>query len=239
MFRRLLASAEDAKIALGGSGRAVIGAADPASGARYSHEITRGEFEQLLRDRDILARAGRGLRKALDGAAARGYPADSIAGVFVTGGSCLIPALQDVVRLQFDPSLVHLDRPLEAVAAGDDSADVESVYDAGGGARAVPVTAQQRHERVRRWLNEDSPTFLKVDPPAAVETHDTAQPLHGYWGGPGAECAEVVIRKKDARGASADIGFARQPDGSFGGSSSLRGLAKGNSSSSGERSSRL
>ena len=25
----------------------------------------------------------------------------------------------------------------------------------------------------------------------------------------------MVIRKKDARGASADIGFARQPDGSF------------------------
>jgi 3-deoxy-D-arabino-heptulosonate 7-phosphate (DAHP) synthase len=50
---------------------------------------------------------------------------------------------------------------------------------------------------------------------AAVEIHDTAQPLHDYWGGPGADCAEVVIRKKDARGASADIGFARQSDGSF------------------------
>jgi phospho-2-dehydro-3-deoxyheptonate aldolase len=49
----------------------------------------------------------------------------------------------------------------------------------------------------------------------AVEVHDTPQPLHGYWGGTGAESAEVVIRKKNARGASADIGFARQPDGSF------------------------
>jgi molecular chaperone DnaK (HSP70) len=243
VFRRLLASAEDAKIVLGRSGRAVIGAADPVTGARYSHEITRGEFEQLLRDRDILGRAGRGLRKALDGAAARGYPADSIAGVFLTGGSCLIPAVQDVIRLQFDPSLVYLDRPLEAVAAGaagiaggqelhdhiqhdyeirhvaqtgeyqfeplvhagtsyptaepvrtltlkaihqgqrrmginiyerahdtwrDDSADLEIIYDAVGGARTVPVTAQQRQERVRRWLNEDSPTFLEVDPPAAA-----------------------------------------------------------------------
>lgn len=48
-----------------------------------------------------------------------------------------------------------------------------------------------------------------------VEVHDTPQRLHGYFGGAGAETAEVVIRKKDARGASADIGFARQPDGSF------------------------
>jgi 3-deoxy-D-arabino-heptulosonate 7-phosphate (DAHP) synthase len=50
---------------------------------------------------------------------------------------------------------------------------------------------------------------------ATVEVHDTPQRLHGYWGRLGGESAEVVIRKKDARGASADIGFARQPDGSF------------------------
>jgi len=243
VFRRLLASAETAKITLTHSGRAVISAADPVTRARYSHQVTRGQFEQLLRDRDILGRVGRGLRKALDGAAARGYPADAIAGVFLTGGSCLIPAVQDVVRLQFNPALVHLDRPLEAVAAGaagiaggqelhdhiqhdyeirhvadsgeyqfeplvragtsyptaepvrtltlraihhgqrrmginiyerahdtwrDDSADMEIIYDAGGGAHTVPVTAQQRQERVRRWLNEESPTFLEVDPPAAA-----------------------------------------------------------------------
>lgn len=50
----------------------------------------------------------------------------------------------------------------------DDSADVEIIYDSGGGARTVPVTVQQRQERIRRWLNEDSPTFLDVDPPAAA-----------------------------------------------------------------------
>lgn len=243
VFRRLLGSAEAAKIALTRSSRAVIAAADPVTGARYSCEITRPEFEQLLKDRDILGRVGRGLRKALDGAAARGYPSDVIAGVFLTGGSCLMPAVQEVVRMQVRPDVVHLDRPLEAVAAGaagiaggqelhdhiqhdyeirhvaesgeyhfeplvragtsyptaepvrtltlkaihhgqrrmginvyerahdtwrDDSADLEIIYDVGGGAHTVPVTAQQRQERVRRWLNEDSPTFLDVDPPAAA-----------------------------------------------------------------------
>ncbi len=50
---------------------------------------------------------------------------------------------------------------------------------------------------------------------ARVEVHGTAQPLHDYWGHVGGDSAEVVIRRKDAQAASADIGFARQPDGSF------------------------
>lgn len=118
VFRGLLASAEAAKVALTERDRAVIEAADPVTGARYRARITRAEFERLLRDKDILGRAGRGLRKALDAAAARGYPADEIAAVFLVGGSSLIPAVRDLVRMQFDPALVHLERPLEAVAAG-------------------------------------------------------------------------------------------------------------------------
>jgi 3-deoxy-D-arabino-heptulosonate 7-phosphate (DAHP) synthase len=50
---------------------------------------------------------------------------------------------------------------------------------------------------------------------ARVEVHGTAQPLHDYWGHVGRDSAEVVIRRKDAQAASADVGFARQPDGSF------------------------
>jgi hypothetical protein len=50
---------------------------------------------------------------------------------------------------------------------------------------------------------------------AQVEVHDTAQPLHGYWGQTGAERAEVVIRRQDAQAASADIGFALQRDGCY------------------------
>lgn len=243
MFRRLLAAAEEAKIALTGADRAVIAARDPVTGNRYRCEITRAEFDRLLREKDILGRASRGLRKTLDTAAARGYTADMIAGVFLVGGSCLIPAVQDVIRLQFDPAIVHLDRPLEAVAAGAaavagghelhdhiqhdymlrhinpatgadeyemlvpagtayptpepvksltitaihhqqrrlglaiyemahattrDDPDVEIMYDASGGARAVPVDPQQRQERSVRWLNEDSPTFLYADPPASA-----------------------------------------------------------------------
>jgi molecular chaperone DnaK (HSP70) len=246
VFRRLLVSAEAAKVALADHDRAVIEAADPVTGARYRARITRQEFEQLLRDRDILGRAGRGLRKALDAAAARGYPSDALAAVFLVGGSCLIPAVQDLLRMQFDPAIVHLDRPLEAVAAGaagiaggrelhdhiqhdyairhigtasgtyeyetlvqagtsyptpdpvrtltikavhdqqrrlgiaifelahatfrDASADLEIMFDADGGARAVEFGGQRRQEAAQLWLNEESPTFLEADPPAALGT---------------------------------------------------------------------
>jgi molecular chaperone DnaK (HSP70) len=244
VFRQLLLSAEAAKIALAGSDRAVIEARDPVTGARYRAGITRGEFERLLCDHDMLGRTGRGLRKALDDAAARGYPAGEIAGVFLVGGTSLIPAVQDLIRTQFDPQIVHQDRPLEAVAAGaaaiaggselhdhvqhdyairhvgdrtgayefetlvmagtayptpepvksltikaihpgqrrlgiaiyelahatyrDASADLEIVFDADGGARAMPVGAQRRQEQAMLWLNEDSPTFLEANPPASA-----------------------------------------------------------------------
>jgi molecular chaperone DnaK (HSP70) len=244
VFRQLLVSAEAAKVRLTAGDEAAIEAVDPASGTRYQAMITRPDFERLLRDRDILGRAGRGLRRALDTAAARGYPADEIAAVFLVGGSSLIPAVQELLRMQFDPSIVHLDRPLEAVAAGaagiaggrelhdhiqhdyairhvnpatggyefetlvragtayptaepvksltitatrdqqrrlglavyelahatyrDASADIEIIFDASGGARAVPVGAQQRQEQAMLWLNEGSPSFLVADPPAAA-----------------------------------------------------------------------
>jgi Protein of unknown function (DUF1257) len=50
---------------------------------------------------------------------------------------------------------------------------------------------------------------------AMVEVNDTPQPLRGFAGRTGAARAELIVRRQDAAGASADIGFARSPDGSF------------------------
>ena len=50
---------------------------------------------------------------------------------------------------------------------------------------------------------------------AEVEINDTPQPLHGFAGPAGVTRAELIIRRQNAAGASADIGFARSPDGSF------------------------
>ncbi|HEX6358153.1 Hsp70 family protein [Actinophytocola sp.] len=241
VFRPLLIAAEAAKVELTHAARSTVATTDPVSGREYRTEVTRSRFERLLRDKDVLGRANRALRRALEGAAAKGYPADGFAGVFLVGGTSLIPAVRDLVNLQFEPELVHLDRPLEAVAAGaagiaggrelhdhiqhdyairhvdartgtyeyevlveagtayptqepvrsitikaihpaqqrmgiavyelahaTSGADLEIVFDALGGARTVAVTPQHRQERSTLWLNEDSPTFLTADPPAAA-----------------------------------------------------------------------
>ncbi|GAA1778521.1 Hsp70 family protein [Luedemannella helvata] len=208
-------------------------ATDPESGTEYAMDLTRDDFDSLLRDKDVTRRVGRALRTALDKAAGSGYVADQIRHVFLVGGTSLIPAVQDVVYMQFPRDRVRIERPLEAVAAGaagiaggyelhdhiqhdyairhvnrdtgvyefeslipagtpdptptpigtitiravrdgqknlglaiyerahatyrDASADLEVMFDANGGARAVTVTSQQQQERSSLWLNEDSP----------------------------------------------------------------------------------
>jgi molecular chaperone DnaK (HSP70) len=118
IFRRLLHSAEAAKTALTLGTAATVEAEDPETGTTYRIEMSRAEFEKLLRDKDVLGRVGRALRKTLDNASAAGYPADEIAQVFLVGGTSLIPAVQDLLRWQFSPDILRLDRPLEAVATG-------------------------------------------------------------------------------------------------------------------------
>jgi len=118
VFSRLKASAEAAKVALTSREDAAIEAVDPVRGTVYRADVARWQFERLLHEHDVLGKASRGLNKALDDATARGYPSSQVAGVFLVGGSSLIPAVQDVVRQRFSPSIVHLERPLEAVAAG-------------------------------------------------------------------------------------------------------------------------
>jgi hypothetical protein len=48
-----------------------------------------------------------------------------------------------------------------------------------------------------------------------VEVHDQPQVLYGYLGDERQQRAEIIIRRKHVGGASNDIGFACQPDGTF------------------------
>ena len=118
VFRPWLVAAEEAKIALATADRAVLQATDPATGADYRWDVTRHDFDLLLRDNEIPGRVFRAVRTVCERAAAKGYPADRIAKVFLVGGSSLLPAVQDVLRLHFGADRLELDRPLEAVAAG-------------------------------------------------------------------------------------------------------------------------
>ena len=48
-----------------------------------------------------------------------------------------------------------------------------------------------------------------------VEVHETAQHLFGFRGDVRSQTAEVIIRRQQVGAASNDIGFKRQPDGTF------------------------
>jgi hypothetical protein len=48
-----------------------------------------------------------------------------------------------------------------------------------------------------------------------VEVHAVAQPLVGFQGDLRAQTAEVIVRRKHLGRASNDLGFKRQPDGTF------------------------
>ncbi|WP_238014296.1 Hsp70 family protein [Dactylosporangium sp. AC04546] len=113
VFAALLREAEAAKVALSHTETATVA----VPGARPVR-IARDEFERLLQQQDVLGRVNRTLRRVLDAAAGRGYPAGDLARVFLVGGTSLVPAVQDLLRLQFEPGVLHLDRPLEAVAVG-------------------------------------------------------------------------------------------------------------------------
>lgn len=241
--RRTLQSAERAKSRLTREESAVIevplGDSNPVEVA-----VTRSEFEALLRDSGVIRKVNSALHGALNRAASKGIQLDDLSNVYMVGGSSLIPAVRNVLLDLFPADIVHLDRPLEAVAAGaagiaggvelmdhiqhdyairhvnpgsgvyeytvivsagteyptsepiavhtiratrdgqhhlglaifemahatyqQSSGDLEIMFDAQGGARAVTVTPQSKQEKSRLWLNEDSPTFLEANPPGKV-----------------------------------------------------------------------
>jgi hypothetical protein len=48
-----------------------------------------------------------------------------------------------------------------------------------------------------------------------VEVHESAQQLYGYLGDVRAQRAEVIVRRAHVGVSSNDLGFERQPDGTF------------------------
>lgn len=51
--------------------------------------------------------------------------------------------------------------------------------------------------------------------PEQIQVHETAQNLHGYTGGLREQTAEIIIDRKHLVGASNDLGFKRQADGTW------------------------
>ncbi|MFB8790484.1 MAG: Hsp70 family protein [Potamolinea sp.] len=85
-----------------------------------SHELhlTQAEFTEILEDRQLLEQVRQALDEVLAIALAKGVSKADIEQVLLVGGSCQIPAVQQLVISYFGRQKVKLDKPFEAVAHG-------------------------------------------------------------------------------------------------------------------------
>ncbi|GAA3260958.1 Hsp70 family protein [Dactylosporangium siamense] len=118
LFGQLLRTVETAKVALTQLPEHTVSVTCQESGTTYETVLGRDTFEALLASNGVTERVKRVVQSALVRAAGMGHDAGDISSVFMVGGASLIPAVQRIVHSYFPPGMVHLDRPLEAVAAG-------------------------------------------------------------------------------------------------------------------------
>ena len=171
LFGRLLRATETAKVALTESEHVSVAVefTDGESPTIRNFDLSRQKFTGLLRDKDILGRFNRALRKVLDSATAAGHPAGSFSAVFLVGGTCLIPAIQDLVKLTFDPSIVACERPLEAVAAG-----------AAGIAGGYELHDHIQHDYAIRHVNRDTGVYEFETVVTAGTEYPTPEPIKTF-----------------------------------------------------------
>jgi len=127
----------------------------PRTGAVLGIELVRSgpeppggrvvSFEQLLDRNELFARIDRVVRRALRGAAERGYTEDDLSAVLMVGGSSLIPSVQRTLQRIFGRERVLRDRPLDAVARG-----------AAAFAAGVDFYDYVQHDYAIRWFNRES-----------------------------------------------------------------------------------
>ncbi len=85
-----------------------------------AHELllSREELEEILESRQLLEQLRQALDEVLAIAFSQGISKSNIEQVVLVGGSCLIPAVQQLVISYFGRHRVKLDKPFEAVAHG-------------------------------------------------------------------------------------------------------------------------
>lgn len=85
-----------------------------------AHELHLGrqEFEEILEARQLLEQVRQALDEVLANSHSKGISKTQIEQVLLVGGSCQIPAVQQLIISYFGRGRVKLDKPFEAVAYG-------------------------------------------------------------------------------------------------------------------------
>lgn len=117
-WQNLLEIAEKLKIRLSTAESAKESWFDDENFIAHELLLSREELEEILESRQLLEQLRQALDEVLAIAHSQGITKSNIEQVLLVGGSCLLPAVQQLVISYFGRSKVKLDKPFEAVAHG-------------------------------------------------------------------------------------------------------------------------
>lgn len=117
-WQNLLTIAERLKIRLSKAQTAKESWLDERTFTSYEVQLTRSQLEEILDIHQFLEQLRRALDEVLAIALGKGISKSEIEQVLLVGGSCLIPAVQQLILSYFGRQRVRLDKPFEAVAHG-------------------------------------------------------------------------------------------------------------------------
>lgn len=117
-WQNLLELAERLKIRLSSAESAQESWLDEATFMSHELNLNRAQFEEILESRQLLEQVRQSLDEVVAIALGKGIQKSQIEQVLLVGGSCLIPAVQQLIVSYFGRQRVKLDKPFEAVAHG-------------------------------------------------------------------------------------------------------------------------
>ncbi|MDX2215995.1 MAG: Hsp70 family protein [Oculatellaceae cyanobacterium bins.114] len=117
-WQNLLVIAERLKIRLSSAAEAKESWLDEETFTAYDISLSRDRLEDILETRQFLEQIRQALDEVLAIALGKGISKAEIEQVLLVGGSCLIPAVQQLVLSYFGRQRVKFDKPFEAIAHG-------------------------------------------------------------------------------------------------------------------------
>lgn len=117
-WQALLEIAEKTKIKLSRENQAKESWFDDENFMSYEINLNREKFEEILEEQQFLGQLRESLDDVLNFALSRGINKSDIEQVLLVGGSCLIPAVQQIIISYFGKQKVALHKPFEAVCHG-------------------------------------------------------------------------------------------------------------------------
>lgn len=117
-WQTLLELAERLKVRLSESMTAADSWFDDEAFIAYEMSFDRAQFETILEQNQFLEQLRQAIDEVLTIALSKGIQKANIDQVLLVGGSCQIPAVQQLLIAYFGRSKVRSDKPLEAVAHG-------------------------------------------------------------------------------------------------------------------------